>query len=95
MEKVLRQRSKEGLKLSSTALAGITDRARNVILGTQAFASPAELPKQGQRALNGETVGIRDQRGTEEERETKMVGTESRRRKEKRKEGVQKPSERK
>lgn len=68
------------MNLSSTAVAGITDRARNVILGTQAFASPTELLKEGQRALNGETVGIRNQRWIEEERETKMKGTESRRR---------------
>lgn len=66
--------------MSSTAVAGITDRPRDAILDTEASASPVVLLEKGQRALSGERVGMRDQRGIEEERERKVVGTETRRR---------------
>ena len=50
LEKALRHRSKEDLKLSSTAMAEIPSRPRDVTRGTQISALPVMLLKEDHRA---------------------------------------------
>lgn len=50
LEKALRHRSKEGLKLSSIAMAEIPSRPRDVTRGTKVSALPVVLLKEDHRA---------------------------------------------